>query len=76
MRAVSIRPMGNVGRPKKAEHERVRNAGFAALPSEVAAIKSAATKLRFRTGFDYVRRLVIDAGHPATRGKIGSPRSR
>lgn len=64
-----------VGRPSKPESERAKNAGFAAYPIEIQAIKSAARKLKFRSGFDYVRRLVIDAGHPDVRGKIASPRS-
>jgi hypothetical protein len=64
----------NVGRPPKPENERAKNAGFVAYPVEIKAIKAAARNLNLKSGFDYVRRLVIDADHPAIRGKISSPR--
>lgn len=62
------------GRPQKPHSERARNAGFSAYPREIAAIERAARVGRFKTGFDFIRRLIITNGHPATEGKITEPR--
>lgn len=61
------------GRPKKPIGERSKNAGFAAYPPEITAIKKVSRALKFVAPFDYVRDLVRRDGHPLTRGKIREP---
>ncbi len=61
------------GRPKKLPGERSRNAGFAAYPPEIRAIRKVAKAKNFAAPFDYVRALVIDDGHPLAKGKIRDP---
>lgn len=63
-----------MGRPSKPENQRVKNAGFAAYPQEITAIKRAAAAKKFKAPFDYVRDLVIKDDHPTVRGLIEVPR--
>lgn len=61
------------GRPTKPVGERSRNAGFAAYPPEIRAIRRVSKAKGFVAPFDYVRALVIDDGHPLAAGKIREP---
>lgn len=63
-----------MGRPSKPDSEKSKNAGFAAYPSEIAALKKVAKATNHRAAFDYVRSLVILADHPLARKKIAAPR--
>lgn len=62
-----------MARPRIPEGKKARNAGFAAYPEEIAALRAAACARRLKAPFDYVREAVIHADHPATRGKMRAP---
>lgn len=62
-----------MGRPRKSDDQKARNAGYVAYPKEIETIREVSVAKRFKMPFDYLRSLVI-ADSPKTRRSIAAPR--